>query len=309
MLLGSDEHTVVRDKCRKVADTDVLPRGRLLHLGKSSSEITPLKFKQNPILSKLTRPMGSLGAVPIFCICVFLFGVAGILGDENPREHAGLSLEAFARQLKDFPSTTLLSTEDEKTEFRQGMKNQPPRLLSEKGATASVSLVTTNKQSEPRRAVVQQVEEIVRKHGKAFADSRALARTIVLASNRNGIDPILVAALIKSESAFDKRAVSHKGAQGLMQLMPKTADWVAKTAGLRRRPLTDAGYNVQVGIEYLKYLEAEHEGNLLFALIAYNWGPGHVRSATSGARRVPRECMKYALTILRDYSEWKRGVV
>lgn len=309
MLLGCDDQTVVRDKCRKGASTDVLPRGRLVHLGESHSEIAPVKCKQTPILSKLTWPMGSLGVLLIFCVCIFLFGVAGISGREYSREHTGVSLEVFSRRLRDFSSTTLLSSADKKMESRQGMRNQPPRLLSEKGAVASVSLVTTNKQPEPRRDVVRQVEEIVRKHGKAFDDSRALARTIVSASNRNGIDPILVAALIKSESAFDKRAVSYKGAQGLMQLMPKTADWVAKTLGLRRRPLTDASYNVQVGIEYLKYLEGEYEGNLLFALIAYNWGPGHVRSATSGSRRVPRECMKYALTILRDYRDWKRGVV
>ena len=309
MLLGFDEQGGARDMCRKGAKADVLPRGRLIHLEKSSSEITSVKCKKKPILSELVRPLVSLGGLLIFFVCLFLFDVAGLAARHDPREPVGLPLEVFSRQLKDYPSTSLLSTEDKKKQYLQGTRSHPPDLVSEKGAIATVSLFSPNNQPEPRAAVIQQVQEIVRRHGKAFVDSRALARTIVSTSYRNGIDPILVAALIKSESAFDRRAVSYKGAQGLMQLMPKTADWVAKTVGLKPRPLTDAGYNVQVGIEYLKHLEAEYEGNLLFALIAYNWGPGHVRSATSGSRRVPRECMKYALTILRDYREWKRGVV
>jgi soluble lytic murein transglycosylase len=94
-----------------------------------------------------------------------------------------------------------------------------------------------------------------------------------------------------------------------MQLMPKTAEWVANSNGVPRKTLYDPSFNIRLGIAYLKDLEAGYNGNLLFALVAYNWGPGHVQAAAEGKRRLPRECMKYALSILRDYNQWKKGQI
>lgn len=93
---------------------------------------------------------------------------------------------------------------------------------------------------------------------------------IETAAQRWGLDPQLVEAVIATESAFDPRARSSKGAMGLMQLMPATA---------RRFQVRDAWNpeeNVEGGTRYLKLLVDEF-GDLKLALAAYNAGEGAVR--------------------------------
>jgi soluble lytic murein transglycosylase len=92
-------------------------------------------------------------------------------------------------------------------------------------------------------------------------------------------EPALVLALIRQESAFDRRAVSRAGARGLMQLMPATARLVAKKIKLpyRRADLTeDPSYNMTLGRAYLGQLLEEFEGSTALALAAYNAGPHRV---------------------------------
>ena len=93
------------------------------------------------------------------------------------------------------------------------------------------------------------------------------------------VDSNLTAAVIKSESKFKHEAQSHRGAVGLMQLMPETAEWIAKQ-------LDDTDYsiegmhepdrNIRYGTWYLSSLEREFHGNDILALAAYNAGRGNV---------------------------------
>jgi soluble lytic murein transglycosylase len=89
-----------------------------------------------------------------------------------------------------------------------------------------------------------------------------------------------------------------------MQLMPKTGAWLADQGSIPRGRLTDPGHNLKLGITYLKQLESEYGGNRVLTLVAYNWGPGHVASASLGRRRIPGEVMQYAVKILNDYRRW-----
>jgi len=146
---------------------------------------------------------------------------------------------------------------------------------------------------------------LIRAHAPATTDARMLAREIVAESARQGYDPLFVSAVIKSESTFNTLARSDVGAQGLMQVMPKTDRWLAEIKDLPRGKLTDPGYNLRVGITYLKHLEELYRGDKIFTLIGYNWGPGRVESASDGKRRVPPEVMTYAIKILNDYRRWK----
>ncbi len=168
----------------------------------------------------------------------------------------------------------------------------------------TLSEAPTKHVTADRDALQRQVYRILKKHGKPVQNGKELASDIVREALAQNYDPVFVAAVIKSESAFNSLARSNKGAQGLMQIMPKTGAWLADQQAIPRRKLTDPGHNLKLGISYLKQLEAEYGGNRVLTLIAYNWGPGHVASASAGGRRVPGEVMQYAVKILNDYRRW-----
>ncbi len=103
--------------------------------------------------------------------------------------------------------------------------------------------------------------------------------TILLYSERYNIESNLVASLINAESGFDKDAISSKGAMGLMQLMPKTAEWLAEKLDIEysEDKLFDPEYNIMLGTYYLSYLSQKFE-NVRTMLCAYNAGEGVVNS-------------------------------
>ena len=92
------------------------------------------------------------------------------------------------------------------------------------------------------------------------------------------LDPYLVTAVIREESAFAPKALSRAGARGLMQLLPATAAQVAKENNLRRLPDLDTpAPNIALGTRYLAKLHEEFGGNLVLTLASYNAGPHVVR--------------------------------
>jgi soluble lytic murein transglycosylase-like protein len=110
-----------------------------------------------------------------------------------------------------------------------------------------------------------------------FADGQTVPPTpfgeqIFAAAERHQVNPELVAALVRAESAFDPRAVSHKGAGGLMQLMPATA----RRFGLSEAERFDPERNLEAGTRYLRWLLDRFEGDVARALAAYNAGEGTV---------------------------------
>ncbi len=93
-------------------------------------------------------------------------------------------------------------------------------------------------------------------------------------------DPALVHAVVRQESAFDPKAVSYRGALGLMQLMPSTAVKVARRLRLpysQRRLVLDPAYNLALGRAYLAKLLEDYDGSAILAIAAYNAGPSRVR--------------------------------
>lgn len=87
---------------------------------------------------------------------------------------------------------------------------------------------------------------------------------------RYGIDPLLIYAQMHQESAFKKRARSHKGASGLMQLMPATA----RRFGVTK--IYDPQQNIDAGVKYMRWLLNKFNGDLILALAGYNAGEGAV---------------------------------
>ncbi len=108
---------------------------------------------------------------------------------------------------------------------------------------------------------------------------------------RNGISPLLVAAIVEAESEFKPRAVSRKGARGLMQLMPATA------SSLRVEDTFDPYENIQGGVRHLRRLMERFNGDLPLVLAAYNAGEQTV--AINGGVPPYPETRRYVVRILR----------
>ncbi|MGO9137437.1 MAG: transglycosylase SLT domain-containing protein [Syntrophales bacterium] len=113
---------------------------------------------------------------------------------------------------------------------------------------------------------------------------------IIKASEKHKIEPALIKAIIKAESNFNHRAVSPKGARGLMQLMPATA------SSLQVQDSFHPENNIEGGVRYLRYLLNYFNGNLPLALAAYNAG----ENAVIRHRGVPpyRETQVYIQRVL-----------
>jgi soluble lytic murein transglycosylase-like protein len=93
---------------------------------------------------------------------------------------------------------------------------------------------------------------------------------IVDSSIRYGLDPLLIYAQMHQESAFKKKATSHKGASGLMQLMPPTARRFGVT------DIYDPRQNIDAGVKYMRWLLNKFNGDMSLALAGYNAGEGAV---------------------------------
>jgi soluble lytic murein transglycosylase-like protein len=117
-------------------------------------------------------------------------------------------------------------------------------------------------------------------------------------AGKYNVDPALVKAVIKTESNFNHRAVSPKGAQGLMQLMPSTA------YALQVPDSFHPDNNVEGGVKYLRYLIELFRNDLSLALAAYNAG----ENAVIKHRGIPpyRETQNYVQRVLSQYQQYRR---
>jgi len=127
----------------------------------------------------------------------------------------------------------------------------------------------------------------------ASAGGADLARLAEEASRRYGLDPALVLAVVGVESGFRPAAVSPKGAQGLMQLMPRTA------AALGVSDPLDPEQNLDAGVRHLEALLKLYNGDLTRALAAYNAGSGAVER--HGGVPPYRETRAYVKRVLERY--------
>jgi hypothetical protein len=125
------------------------------------------------------------------------------------------------------------------------------------------------------------------------------------ASATHGIDYALLQALIATESGFDSRAVSPKGAVGLMQLMPPTAARYGVKADKNtpiEKKLTDVRTNIRAGSSYLRDLMRMFPGQLELAVAAYNAGEGAVQRAGNKIPNYP-ETRNYVKNVMQLYQQ------
>lgn len=115
---------------------------------------------------------------------------------------------------------------------------------------------------------------------------------------KHGIDPLLVKAIIKAESDFDPQTVSVKGARGLMQLMPETADDMGVA------DIDDPQNNIDGGVKYLKRLMGIFKSDLKLVVAAYNAG----ENAVIKYKSVPpfKETRQYVKKVLKYLNDYER---
>ena len=134
-----------------------------------------------------------------------------------------------------------------------------------------------------------------------------------------GLEPLFVAAVIREESRFNPESESHKGAKGLMQLMPATARSIAVTlsdAAYKEEQLFDPEKNIYYGTWYLADLQKVFAGNNVLALTAYNGGRGHVQEWINKGTIDPEkmriedipfsETRIYVERVLKSYEKYKK---
>ena len=138
-------------------------------------------------------------------------------------------------------------------------------------------------------------------------DYKAVMNTLRMAALAHGVELELLQALVFTESGFDAGALSPKGAVGLMQVIPATANRVGVKADATRtiaQKLVDPAVNVPTGTRYLRYLLDLFSGRLDLALAAYNAGEGAVQRA---GNQIPvyKETQNYVRTVLDLYGQLK----
>jgi len=136
---------------------------------------------------------------------------------------------------------------------------------------------------------------------------KAVKHLLREASATHGIDYELLQALIATESGFNTQAVSPKGAVGLMQLIPPTAERygvrASKDSPIQKK-LTDPKTNIRAGSSYLSDLIAMFPGQLELAIAAYNAGEGAVQRAGNKIPNYP-ETKNYVKTVMQLYNHLK----
>ncbi|MDH5626478.1 MAG: lytic transglycosylase domain-containing protein, partial [Nitrospira sp.] len=152
----------------------------------------------------------------------------------------------------------------------------------------------------------------------AVAYPTGLLPTITM-QEAKGVDPFLVAAIIREESQYDEKAVSRVGAIGLMQVMPATANNVAKRAGfpaVGRDDLFDQETNIRIGVRYVGQMLEHFSGNIVHTIASYNAGPIAVgkwvalyrgQDQDEFVELIPyQETRQYVKRVMRSYREYVR---
>jgi soluble lytic murein transglycosylase len=157
--------------------------------------------------------------------------------------------------------------------------------------------------------------------GAAFAEQNAhpYASEVARAARIHGLDPDLLFAVMRVESVYQRRIISHAGAIGLMQIMPRTGRLIADKLGQRQMTTTDLldpRTNIEFSAWYLSSLINRMEGRLPLAIASYNGGPHNVRAwirsygvhvpLDAFLERIPfRETKRYVRRVLDYYASYK----
>lgn len=147
----------------------------------------------------------------------------------------------------------------------------PDRFIKQQVNLFDASWLSFENDFERASEAGQKLSIVTSKVREEFFKTLPFGSIIHEKAEKYDVDPALVAAVIEQESRFKQRARSHRGAMGLMQLMPRTGRWMGA------KNLYDPEENVDAGVKYLKYLDKRFNGNQTQIIAAYNAGEGNVK--------------------------------
>src|SRR5687768_8642831 len=184
-------------------------------------------------------------------------------------------------------------------DFANAVKIETPKVDPIKKPISATKRLTTSRNytySRPPGALVHLTSySTTPSLGNFTTGNTEIDKFIVESGQRNSVDPLLLYSIMHQESSFKTRALSHKGARGLMQLMPPTA----ARFGVTR--IWDPKQNIEGGARYMRFLLDLFEGDVRLALAGYNAGEGAVMKY---GYKVPpySETQEYVRRISKRYS-------
>ena len=152
----------------------------------------------------------------------------------------------------------------------------------------NISVPYSQKNNQSSSTNSQPVEEA----SKNLQENQNFEHIVGEASRKYDVDPVLIKAVIETESFGNPHAVSPAGAQGLMQLMPRTASELGVD-----NPF-DPAQNIMAGARYLRQLLDRYQGDLRLTLAAYNWGMGNLEKRPEA---LPKETQRYIMKVENHY--------
>ncbi len=171
---------------------------------------------------------------------------------------------------------------------------------SRRNRSAEDQLLRTIARHAKGRLARDQARARARRRGKLMPAPATLQKYIDVAARNHRVDPMLIMAVIKAESNFNPNALSSKGAQGLMQLMPATAK------DMQVNDPFDPFQNIIGGTKYLRYLLDNYNGDVELSLAAYNAGPGNV--SVAGVIPSFPETQAYVARVMETYRTYRTGI-
>lgn len=137
-----------------------------------------------------------------------------------------------------------------------------------------------------------------------------ITQTLIDECKKRELDPIFVLAIIQTESRFNSRAKGSRGEVGLMQILPRTGEWISKKYKIPwngDNTLYDPITNIKVGIAYFSYLRSDFESRAHHYVPAYNMGPKNMRKISRTINSIDSTSQpgkgEYTQKVLKNYSQ------
>ena len=209
-----------------------------------------------------------------------------------------LLLTIFAFSASSAAAQTSSAYQVDNFDFANAVKIETPKVESQKKLPRTKRLTTSRNYThspEPGALVHLTSQPLNPSLGGFTTGNSDVDNFIVESGKRNSVDPLLLYSIMHQESSFKPRAMSHKGARGLMQLMPPTASRFGVTN------IWDPKQNIEGGARYMRFLLDLFSGDVHLALAGYNAGEGAVMKY---GYKVPpyNETQEYVRRIGRRYS-------